>query len=367
MNPLDILLRWLAPILDPLKTFRSQTAALNTIHHTSVQTMENLVAALTTPAPDAFTGEAARAFSSATMEYVHTEKMLSGTGTNVGGANLAGPLLAAAVACEQAEAGVGQAAAVAAVGVTDDQLLFEATAAIDVTTAAQGGLDVPEDVVAVGATGITLATILQILADLALVIGGILWVWQSTMHAIGQLLPKLPPTPTPQTIPFQTNPPVNQQSRKLTAKEEELAQELSQEPGIGVSLDDIREIIRENPGLRKDQYRLLIEAYKQTGFIPFGVVAVGTRDDGTVVYLTQDGLDKIRRVHGSDFQGLSDQQLKDLLMNTLKEDPYDLTGDRNLYKNVVINKKRVDLIIVVSSAPDYEGMIISSYIPSKKR
>jgi len=204
MNPLDILLRWLAPILDPLKTFRSQTAELNTIHNTSVQTLENLVAALTTPGPDAFTGEAAHAFSSITMEYVHTEKMLSGTGTNVGGANLAGPLLAAAVACDQAEAGVVQAAGVAAVGITADEPLIAATAAIDVTTAAQGGLDVPEDVVAAAATDVTLATILQILADLALVIGGILWVWQSIMHAIGnQPLPKLPPTP--QTIPFPTN------------------------------------------------------------------------------------------------------------------------------------------------------------------
>src|SRR5215467_15614769 len=112
MNPLDILLRWLAPILDPLKAFRSQTAALNTIHNTSVHTLENLVAALTTPGPDAFTGEAAHAFSSATLEYVQTEKLLSGTGTNEG------PLSAAAVACEQAEAEGEQAAVVAAVGVT---------------------------------------------------------------------------------------------------------------------------------------------------------------------------------------------------------------------------------------------------------
>src|SRR5215467_3523977 len=110
MNPLDILLRWLAPILDPLKTFRSQTAELNTIHHTSVQTLERLVAALTTPGPDAFTGEAAHTFSSVTMEYVQTEKILSGTGTDVGEANLAGPLSDAAVVCDQAKAGVEQAA-----------------------------------------------------------------------------------------------------------------------------------------------------------------------------------------------------------------------------------------------------------------
>src|SRR5215831_11241412 len=141
MNPLDILLRWLAPILEPLKTFRSQTAALNTIHHTSVQTLENLVAALTTPGPDAFTGEAARVFSSITLEYVQTEKLLSGTGTDVVGANLAGPLSAAAVVCEQAEAEGEQAAVVAAVGVTADEPLIAATTVIDATTAAQGGLD----------------------------------------------------------------------------------------------------------------------------------------------------------------------------------------------------------------------------------
>jgi len=257
MNPLDILLSWLAPILDPLKTFRSQTAELNAIHHTSVQTLENLVAALTTPGPDAFTGEAARVFSSATMEYMQTEKLLSGTGTNVGGANLAGPLLAAAVVCDQAEAEAVQAAEVAAVGVTDVEPLIEATAVIDATTAAQAGLDVPEDIVAAAATDVTLSVILQILADLALVIGGILWVWQSIMHAIGnQPLPKLPPTPTPQTIPFPAN---------LTKQEQQLVNDIIANltrQGKSYNQSEIESLVRE--GYTYDQIIAILEGAQRT-------------------------------------------------------------------------------------------------------
>jgi hypothetical protein len=366
MNPLDILRGWFDPILTPLTEFRQQTAMLDTIHSDSVQQLDSLVTSLTQSGSDAFTGEAADAFTSLTTAYVTTETSLSQGGVGV--------LSAAAKLCEDAEGEMLVDIEQTAGQVTEEGPLIEITGAIDVTTAAQAGLDVPEDVVAGGATSITFAMIAQLVVDLLGLIGVILWIWNTSMQMLGnQPLPKLPPTPHPITPPKTKQPPVGStqpNNQQLGEQEEQIAQQLSKEFGNAVSIDDIREIIRNNPNLTKDQYRLLVENYRRTGKMPYNVlsvVGVGTNRKGSVskiFFVTQGDIAHIRGGHSYDFDTLSDQQLANLLTQLLEEDPqYKDVGtdsDTYYYDNVEVDGRYEEVAIVVSKKTP--GRIVTSYI-----
>ncbi|MDQ2714513.1 MAG: hypothetical protein M3Z08_06375 [Chloroflexota bacterium] len=154
MGALEVLEQWVKPITEPLNDFLSETRALATTHQNSVTSFNNLVQDLTEGnASDTFAGDGASSFVELTGEYLTSEVALSGTT----GA-LAGPLAEAGVACSTMVASVGEGVTAAVAAAPEVETLVEVTAVIDVTTAAQGGLDVPEDVVAAGATSLKTLT-----------------------------------------------------------------------------------------------------------------------------------------------------------------------------------------------------------------
>lgn len=155
----------------------------------------------------------------------------------------------------------------------------------------------------------------------------------------------------------------------LTHDQEDMAQRIKHD-FEGVSIDDIREIIANNPGLTEAQYRLLVEYFKRTGNKPYdvlSVVGIGTRKDGgpaRIIFITQGDIDHIRQNHSKDFASLSDQQLAELLTKLMQGRPdgvsKDGTSTRYEFDNVDINGKKVTVAIVVSD--EYPGRIITSFI-----
>ncbi|HLG75101.1 MAG TPA: hypothetical protein VKX46_01730, partial [Ktedonobacteraceae bacterium] len=164
MGALEILEQWVEPITRPLEDFLGETQILATTHQESVRTFNSLVQDLTdTNASDAFVGDAADSFVELTGEYLTSEIALSGT---VGA--LAGPLAEAGSACAKAVTDIGGAVADTAATAPDVEVLGEATAAVDASAVIQGGVDVPDDIVAGGLTLTTAEAVIGLLITLAL-------------------------------------------------------------------------------------------------------------------------------------------------------------------------------------------------------
>lgn len=102
--------------------------------------------------------------------------------------------------------------------------------------------------------------------------------WEMNMNGLAQYQEsRLPPGPTAFTqgvgsdlpdIPFQLNGQV------ITVGEGDIASELFDEFGGVVSMADILDILANNPGLTKDEYRFLVDYYRRYGKKPYHVVAV---------------------------------------------------------------------------------------------
>ena len=147
-----------------------------------------------------------------------------------------------AAACEECAGEITTAAEVAAAEVADDAVLVEVTAAVDVTSVAQAGLDIPEDIIAIILNVVTGVILLATLIKMGWDIYNAVQKWQSAMYRIGnQPLPKLPPTPTPQPAPSPSIPPVNQQS--LTPQQQREVEDLIQKYP-GVSQADIENLVK---------------------------------------------------------------------------------------------------------------------------
>jgi len=250
MTPLEILEQWVEPLTGPLGDFLKETQVLATTHQNSVANFENLVADLTdAQAPDAFVGDAATSMVELAQEYLASEYALSGT---VG--TLAGPLAEGGAACATAVATIGEGVTTAASEAVEAEPLIQVTAVVDVAAAAQGELDPVNDVAEVGLTAITAIWIIGILVLLGAALFGAWWLWQNSMNDIASKpRPKLPRTPTA---------PVPPQAFHLTPQQEEMAKRLHADFGrTGLSLDDIREIIAENPNLTEAQLRALLAQY----------------------------------------------------------------------------------------------------------
>lgn len=193
MGALEILEQWVKPLTGPLQDFLNETQVLASTHQSSVSSFNNLVQDLTdTNGADAFTGDAADQFVEMTGEYLTSEIALSGTP-----AALAGPLAEAGTTCTTMVTGVGEGVTTAVAAAPEVDALVTVTAVVDVTTVAQGGLDVPEDVVAAGATSLTIWIVIGILTGLAIAIGIVWWAWHNSMNNIANSpMPKLPNKPT---------------------------------------------------------------------------------------------------------------------------------------------------------------------------
>lgn len=277
MGALEILEQWVEPLTGPLGDFLKETQVLATTHQNSVSSFNNLMQDLTdTNAADAFTGDAANSFVELTGEYLASETLLSGTA----GA-LAGPLAEAGTACATAVVGIEGEVTTAMAAAPEVDALATVTAVIDVTTVAQGGLDVPEDVVAAGATSVTIWVVIGILTTLVIGIGVVWFIWQNAMSSVANSpMPKLPKTPTPPVPP----------QMSLSSQQQKIAQELYNEFGGDISLDEIEQMMRDHPQWSKDKLRqellrkLLREGKGYVGQLVGKTVSLG---DGQTKTLTE--------------------------------------------------------------------------------
>lgn len=244
MNPLDTLLRWLAPLLNPLGEFRSQVARLDNIHQNSVQTFATLGGALAEPqtGPEAFTGQLDESFWETLQSYLDAERALAGVVAVATEGGISEAMAESAAACEECAGEITTAAEVAAAEVADDAVLMEVTAAVDVTSVAQGGLDIPEDIIAIILNVVTGVMLLATLIKMGWDIYNAVQKWQSAMHRVGnQPLPNLPPTPMPQPAPTPSIPSVVQQP--LTPQQQREVEDLIQKYP-GVSQADIENLVK---------------------------------------------------------------------------------------------------------------------------
>ncbi len=214
MNPAQILLQRLAFVLDPIGQFPGQARKLTSIHHDAVIKFRSAASLLTQPGTDILKGETAKAFDAIVSEYFCSEALFTGSGTmtNTGG------MEEAAVACERLQEDIVRTLSIAYVkfAIDDgleailDQILERLSvwvAAIDLSAALQGFIDVPDDVAAGIVTGIE-ATIVAIevtikvnsllteLKDLLTELAQDVQRWQNEIQRLkNQPLPSLPPTP----------------------------------------------------------------------------------------------------------------------------------------------------------------------------
>lgn len=147
-----------------------------------------------------------------------------------------------------------------------------------------------------------------------------------------------------------------------------LADDLSTK--YGVSKSDVEDIIRNNPGLTDKEYELLVDLFARTGQKPYnvkGVVGIGTRKKGgpaRIIYVTQGDIDHFRASHPADFAGMTDQDIANLLMDTIQKSPDAMSSDgtstRYEYDNIMVKGKKVTLVINVSDQDP--GRIVSSFI-----
>ena len=260
MDPVSILKSWLEPVTGPLQEFSSQVESLASINQNSVNTFNTLVNDLTDSyLPDAFTGPAANAMSTLAGDYVTTEATVADT------AALSAPMIEAGAASDTMVEGIMEAIFTAGSEVTDTGPLEAVTSTVDVAAAAQGGIDVPNDVAAAGLTGVEALTLIGILVQFLGTLF-LLWVtWQSTLDGLAnQHYPELPERPKPVQPPIDLTFPPMPSDGKLptpTSEEKNLAQTLAKEYGNRISVEEILDIIPSHPNASEAEIRALIEAY----------------------------------------------------------------------------------------------------------
>lgn len=204
--------------------------------------------------------------------------------------------------------------------------------------------------------------------------------WKITMSTLAlQFEYKLPPTPTdpkpfaPTFSPLESIP-LNAQTN------EEIAQELYTAFGGTIPIEDIRDIIKNNPGLSPREYYLLILNFRRTGVKPYNVKKVvaipGTKPGkvGTIFYITQRDIDHIMQKHGKEFAPLTEGQVVALIMALLQQRPasieYNDADDSYLYyyDDVQVSKDvTLTQIAIAFSDSKNPGKVNTSFVPKKKR
>lgn len=393
--------------IDPWNAFRQKSMILNTTYNSCVNQFAKVMGGLLTGSDGevAFQGPAADALATLVGNFLDGENKL--TGTSEDPLNQIGLLPALADCCEKWARNLEQDLQ----NISTQPVVLE-NAALGITVvagagaAAQGGADVPWDIVAlplilgVVATfkvspidvhdGFRIKTQEEVADEVKTNAANQAWNddissfnTDSTNVQNNNPLNNLPPDPQANPLQFLKAMGVAAGAAgllalgatiiwNLTQGQEDMAQELQKEFG-DVSLDDIRAIIGDNPGLTKDQYRLLIEYFKRTGKKPYNVrsvVGIGTRKDGSparIIFITQGDIKHIRDEHPDDFESLSDQKLAETLTNLMKGNANatsdDGTSTRYEFDNVDINHEKVTVAVNVSDDPANPGRIVTAFIP----
>ncbi|MBV9710905.1 MAG: hypothetical protein JO011_08335, partial [Ktedonobacteraceae bacterium] len=166
----DIKYRIETGFIEPLRAFRQKTSALNTIHNDSLTKLDHNIGALLSGADGqtAFQGIAANQLGELISQFLHNERKLSGQSYDLQGWDLTGRLGDAASkgrqwavffetmldsiqhAPETSTHGIDQAAAGAGTF----------AGAMDAGAVAQGGVDIPWDIIAGAASGVALGLML---------------------------------------------------------------------------------------------------------------------------------------------------------------------------------------------------------------
>lgn len=205
MSAIDILRNSLAFVLDPLNTFRRETAPLDQIHADAVKDFQDTITALTT-GPNAFKGAAADAITNLANDYLHSESKLNGEvwasgASTVGNTAGTGTLAMAALVCEQTEQKMDEALMQAAPPLEAESTDVALAVASDTAAAIEGGFNPVADGAGIGFTtklGITVGAVVVTL--LIALFGAYEW-WRGQMESIaGQPLSALPPDPTPRRL-----------------------------------------------------------------------------------------------------------------------------------------------------------------------
>ncbi|MDQ2713817.1 MAG: hypothetical protein M3Z08_02810 [Chloroflexota bacterium] len=189
-----------ATVIQPLLDFHTKTAPLNQIHNDCMQHFSNIMAGLLTGSDGgiAMQGSGSMALADITGSILQSEQSLSGSG-----ADYVGHLLEAAQAGEKiAHQLQQQLDSIAAQQDHTVENVAGFAGAVDAGAVAQGGFDVPWDVVAVGVTLVAGAIALTHNADqakvqqaqAALAVAEREWT-QAMSTVIGDPLPQLPPSP----------------------------------------------------------------------------------------------------------------------------------------------------------------------------
>jgi len=245
VNARAILSDWFAPILHPFGGLSGHLNNVQQNHLYSLDTFQSLMAGLVaTPELKGFSGPAATEAMQTLEEYLGTERALSS------GIGLLEEVGATTTTCL---AEVDTAIETLAVAAEGEEVLLEVTAAVDVASVAQAGLDPFTDVPGIILTVIARALIIGALVTFGIAVYQAVKKWQGDVNQAGN---------KPVTHPPYLGSPGHGPQNSLTPAQEDVAQRLYTEfAHLGLSLDDIRKIIEENPGLTEDQLRELIGQY----------------------------------------------------------------------------------------------------------
>lgn len=242
MDPVSILKAWVEPITGPLQEMRRQVEALSSINQSSVKTFQTLATGLTDSyLPNAFTGPGANAMSTLADDYVTTETSVADTAT------FSVPIAEAVAASDLMDEGILEAIFTAASEVTDAGPLEAVTATVDIAAGAQGGIDVPNDVAAVGVTGVDALGLVVLLVQFFATLLFLWRTWQGTLDGLSyQHYPELPERPQVVQPPMnQVNPLVEEILQMEEFKSEGFDPALIEELyRLGYSKDEIIQILR---------------------------------------------------------------------------------------------------------------------------
>lgn len=242
MSALEALRHWLAPILDPFSALPSHLGALQGNHLGSLNEFRSLMAGLVLAGPPgaSFSGPAATSAQGYLEDFV---TLFSADGA------IAEVTDATATCVAELEVATETLATAAA----DESVLLEITATLDVVSVAQGGLDPFTDVPAIILTVIAGTVLISALVAFGWAVYEAVQKWNAAMHQAGGSW-----YPTPPPISKGAGGP----RASLADSQEEMAKRLYADYGhLGLSLDDIRDLIARNPNLNEAELRALLEKY----------------------------------------------------------------------------------------------------------
>ena len=190
-----------AVVIEPLLAFRGKTSPLNQIHNQNTQDFSNTMAGLLTGSDGetAFQGSGSMALADLIGNYLRVEQSISGSGTD-----FVGHLLEAAQDSERTAHQLEQE--LAAIAAQQDNTVQSAAGiaiGLDTGAVAQGGIDVPWDLVAAGATVVAAGLAAAYNADqeksqqAQMAKYAAIAEWSNVMAGIAsEPLAQLPPSPT---------------------------------------------------------------------------------------------------------------------------------------------------------------------------